>query len=200
MTRTTQSSILLVDNQKHKRETMAVLLAMEGYQVSTATHGLDALHRLELAAPNLIISDFTPPHVTTLEFLSVVRDQFPSIPVIAVTAADSDCRVPDCAMVDVFYANEQCRVEDLLLTVAQMIGTPVTRPSTHEALPIRARLRFTAEDSSGTPFFLLTCTACRLSFSCNITQTGIEGLEQTPCPFCTPSFGGDNGVLLPFAS
>ncbi len=46
MTRATQRSIRLVDNQKYMRDTMAVLLDMEGYRVSTATHGLDALPRL----------------------------------------------------------------------------------------------------------------------------------------------------------
>ena len=129
MTHTNQRRILLVDHQKHMRETMAVLLNMEGYQVSTATHGIDALDRLELTAPDLIISDLTPPRSAALEFLSVVRRQLPSIPVIAVSAAaDSDYCFPADAMADVFYVKEKCRVDEFLRTVAQMIHTPVVRP------------------------------------------------------------------------
>jgi CheY-like chemotaxis protein len=129
MTHTNQRRILLVDHQKHMRETMAVLLNMEGYQVSTATHGIDALDRLELTAPDLIISDLTPPRAVAEEFLSVVRRQLPSIPVIAVSAADdSDYCFPADAMADVFYVKEKCRVDEFLRTVAQMIHTPVVRP------------------------------------------------------------------------
>ena len=198
MTRATQRSILLVDNQKYMRETMAVLLDMEGYRVSTATHGLDALHRLELAAPDLIISDLTPPRWVALEFLSVVRRQFPCIPVIALSAAD-DSGSPVDTMADAFYSKEQCRVDELFRTVAAMIYSPVTRPTNHDAQSARARIRSTTEDSAGTPFFLLTCTACRQSFPSSITHIGPEGIEQTPCPFCAAGVRYDE-VSLPNAS
>jgi len=199
MARATQRSILLVDNQKYMRETMAVLLDMEGYRVSTATHGLDALHRLELAAPDLIISDLTPPHWVALEFLSVVRRQFPCIPVIALSAAD-DSGSPVDTMADAFYSKEQCRVDELFRTVAAMIYSPVTRPAGREAQSARARIRLTTDDSAGTPLFLLTCTACRLSFSSSIAHIGPEGIEQTPCPFCTAGVRYDDEVSLPIAS
>ena len=129
MTHTNQRRILLVDHQKHMRETMAVLLNMEGYQVSTATHGIDALDRLELTAPDLIISDITPPHAAAFEFLSVVRRQLPSIPVISVSAADdSDYCFPLTRWLMCSMSKEKCRVDEFLRTVAQMIHTPVVRP------------------------------------------------------------------------
>ncbi len=199
MIRPTQRNILLVDNQKYMRETMAALLNMEGYHVSTAIHGFDALRRLDYATPDLIISGLTSPHAASVEFLSIVRRQFPSIPVIAVcTANDSDPFFPASTMVDVSYAREQCSVDELLHTVAQMIHTRVIRPAKHEALSVRIRL--TTEDSSGTLFFLLTCTTCRLSFSLSITQIGLNGVEQTPCPFCTFCVGRVSDVSLSFAS
>jgi CheY-like chemotaxis protein len=53
------------------------LLHKEGYQVTTANNGFDALLKLKEVVPEVIISDLNMPKMSGFEFLSVVRRRFP---------------------------------------------------------------------------------------------------------------------------
>lgn len=77
--------LLVVDDEPGVRETLAMLLQVEGYGVSTAQDGFDALVQLQVMVPALIISDLNMPRMSGFEFLSVVRRRFPQVPVIAMS-------------------------------------------------------------------------------------------------------------------
>ena len=57
----THARILLVDDDPMITELVVDLLSMEGYEVETATNGLDALQRLETQRYDLIITDLHMP-------------------------------------------------------------------------------------------------------------------------------------------
>jgi CheY-like chemotaxis protein len=116
-------SVLLVDDEPCIRETMAMLLNEEGYDVTTAIHGLDALDRIQLAVPDVIISDLNMPQMSGFELLSVVRSQFPSIPVMAMSGdSGPDDWLPQGLAADAFYAKGQCRPDEVLQMVAHLIS------------------------------------------------------------------------------
>ena len=77
--------ILVVDDEPLIRQTSAMVLASNGYEVRTAGDGFEALIELRQALPDLIISDLSMPNMSGFELLSVVRRRFPEIPVIAIT-------------------------------------------------------------------------------------------------------------------
>lgn len=80
----TRHRILIVEDERNVRDTLALILQAAGYTVSTAEHGFDALLQLKNSElPNLIVSDLNMPHMSGFELLSVVRRRFPHIPVIA---------------------------------------------------------------------------------------------------------------------
>jgi CheY-like chemotaxis protein len=62
---------------------LSSLLSTIDYNVATETHGLDVLNKLQSSTPDIIVSDLNMPQMSGFEFLSVVRNRFPSIPVMA---------------------------------------------------------------------------------------------------------------------
>jgi two-component system chemotaxis response regulator CheY len=85
--------ILVVDDDPTSRRLMSHILKREGYDVSTAADGQEALDLLADDPPDLIVTDQIMPGMDGVELLRAVR-QLPvygDIPVIVVTA-NSDVR------------------------------------------------------------------------------------------------------------
>jgi CheY-like chemotaxis protein len=77
--------VLVVDDEPSIREITGLMLQSEGYEVLTATDGLDGLHALNKFRPEVIISDLNMPRMSGFEFLSIVRKRFPQIATIAMS-------------------------------------------------------------------------------------------------------------------
>ena len=82
--------VLVVEDDPNTRDMMRRLLIGEGWTVSVATNGRDALERLSTEHPNLILLDLMMPEMDGFEFLLEFRKEprFATTPVIVVTAAD----------------------------------------------------------------------------------------------------------------
>jgi CheY-like chemotaxis protein len=112
---------------------MTLLLESEGYEVSTAEDGLDALLQLKARAADIIISDLNMPHMSGFELLSVVRRRYPEIPVIAISGAyDSGENVPGGVIADAFYPKGRHRPEELFCAIAQLIENTATCSNTRK--------------------------------------------------------------------
>jgi adenylate cyclase len=81
---------LVVEDNLTDRDMMRRLLAGEGWEVTVASNGREALERLKSEHPNLILLDLMMPEMDGFEFLAEFRKtaKFASTPVIVVTAAD----------------------------------------------------------------------------------------------------------------
>jgi len=87
--------ILVVDDSKDMTELMELLLGAEGYDVAVAADGLEALTKLETESlPNLIFLDHNMAPMDgpsfLIEFERVSPKIFASIPIIMMSAHDSD--------------------------------------------------------------------------------------------------------------
>jgi signal transduction histidine kinase/CheY-like chemotaxis protein len=82
--------VLVVEDDLNAREMMRRLLVGEGWGVSVASNGREALDRLIAERPNLVLLDLMMPEMDGFEFLAEFRKnpKFVSTPVIVVTAAD----------------------------------------------------------------------------------------------------------------
>jgi CheY-like chemotaxis protein len=82
--------VLVVDDDPDLREMMAQLLALEGFDASTAANGRDALDRLDAGPiPQVILLDLMMPVMDGRQFLKECR-RIPAcagIPVIVLSAA-----------------------------------------------------------------------------------------------------------------
>ncbi|HEV8631287.1 MAG TPA: protein kinase [Thermoanaerobaculia bacterium] len=86
---------LLVVDDDDTREALAELLREEGYAVSTARDGAQALEVVERHPPDLVLLDIVMPRTTGLELLGSLRQRWSSaeLPVIMMSAKDQSADV-----------------------------------------------------------------------------------------------------------
>jgi two-component system response regulator MprA len=81
--------ILIVDDEPAVREALARSLEFEGYEVGTATDGLDALEQLESTHPDLILLDVMMPVLDGLAAARRIRAKGDTVPILMLTARDA---------------------------------------------------------------------------------------------------------------
>lgn len=85
-----QAHILVVDDERLDRDLLQVILQSEGYRVSTAASGEDALDSLSRSCPNLVLLDVMMPGVDGYTVAAKIKSH-PStsaVPVILLTGLD----------------------------------------------------------------------------------------------------------------
>jgi two-component system response regulator PilR (NtrC family) len=80
------TTILIVDDEKSMRDFLKILLVKEGYEVTVAGDGEQALAALDKNRIDLVISDIRMPGISGLELLARIKDESEDIPVIMITA------------------------------------------------------------------------------------------------------------------
>jgi two-component system nitrogen regulation response regulator GlnG len=83
--------VLLADDDHAMRGMLESALLRAGFEVESASNGAELLVRLDEAdrdsrPPELIVSDICMPGLTGLDVLTRVRQRFPGVPVILITA------------------------------------------------------------------------------------------------------------------
>lgn len=73
-----RKSILIVDDEAHVLRVLRLNLEREGYLVSTACDGQDALEQLERSLPDVLVTDLQMPRSTGRVLCETVRSRYPS--------------------------------------------------------------------------------------------------------------------------
>jgi len=81
-----QFTLLIVDDEKNIRDGLAEAFQMEGYKALTAGDGQTAMKMLEENYVDLVITDLKMPHISGMELLHYVKQNWPNVPVIIITA------------------------------------------------------------------------------------------------------------------
>ena len=81
-----KSRILVVDDEESIREFLDIMLRKEGYEVTVAEDGARAIELLKKKSFDLIISDLQMPHVTGIALLKHVKESYPDIVFMLITA------------------------------------------------------------------------------------------------------------------
>jgi CheY-like chemotaxis protein len=117
------ASILIVDDDPDMREGLCDVLGDEGYRVTSATDGADAVRCIhEAALPDLIVIDLRMPIMDGYEFLRLrfVDQALRQIPVIVVSAT-LDKRIDDPG---VEVMRKPVELETLLRLVRRQLECP----------------------------------------------------------------------------
>lgn len=81
-----KSRLLVVDDEESIREFLEIMLKKEGYDVTLAEDGLRAKELLAKKSFDMIISDLQMPGMTGIELLKYVKDSYPDITFMMITA------------------------------------------------------------------------------------------------------------------
>ena len=79
------ASVLIVDDEQSIVQSLSGLLSDEGFEVSTAVNGFDALKAIELGSPDLVLLDIWMPGMDGIETLKEIKKFNPQIQVIIIT-------------------------------------------------------------------------------------------------------------------
>ena len=81
-------TILIVDDSKDSRETLAVVLQNAGHTVTCVPNGREALAQVLSDVPDVVLLDLVMPEMDGPSFLEVVRSylRIQSLPVVVLTA------------------------------------------------------------------------------------------------------------------
>ncbi|MBE9179799.1 response regulator [Oculatella sp. LEGE 06141] len=81
--------VLLVDDEAPLRESLTYALEKEGYDVTTAADGADAIKQFHKQVPDVILLDLMLPQIDGMEVCWRIR-AFSDVPIVMLTAKDQD--------------------------------------------------------------------------------------------------------------
>lgn len=130
--------ILLVDDEESIVESIEYALKQEGFEVVCAHNGQDALQKVQLEKPNLIVLDLMLPELSGLEVCRMLRRERNETPIIMLTAKGEEIdRViglevgADDYLVKPFSLRELIARIRALLRRSKSAETDSTQPETH---------------------------------------------------------------------
>jgi len=116
------TTILLVEDEENLHEALKLNLELEGYQVVSATDGMQAVKALQNQYFDLMILDIMLPEMDGIEVLESIRVQNNEIPVLILSAKNTSAdRVLGLKKGADDYLTKPFNLEELLLRVQKLI-------------------------------------------------------------------------------
>jgi len=117
-----KSSILLVEDEENLHEALKLNLELEGYEVTSAYDGSDALKAVQGEYFDLIILDIMLPEIDGIAVIESIRVQNIEVPVLILSAKNSSSdRVLGLKKGADDYLTKPFNLEELLLRVQKLI-------------------------------------------------------------------------------
>ena len=131
--------VLVVDDDKGMREVLEIMLSKEGYQVTSAPGGREALNICQKSKFDVVITDLKMPRVDGIDVLKGIKESSPETMVVLVTAyASGETAVAAMQEGAYDYLEKNFDIEELKLTVRDALKRKgveqVQEPSFNAAL------------------------------------------------------------------
>ena len=115
--------VLVVDDEEDIRETLEMILALEGYDVRTADCGTAAIARSEVEPFDLVITDLKMPGMDGVETLMALKQRHPRLQVIVATGYASSETARRCLSEGAHaYLKKPFDMDELLRLVERAIA------------------------------------------------------------------------------
>jgi CheY-like chemotaxis protein/anti-sigma regulatory factor (Ser/Thr protein kinase) len=118
--------ILVVDDSAVDRKLVAGLLARQpDWSISSCANGREAIERLETPPlPDVVVSDLRMPEMDGLELVETIKDEYPFIPVILLTAKGSEEIAADALRRGAAsYVPKRRLADDLVDTIRRILNS-----------------------------------------------------------------------------
>jgi DNA-binding response OmpR family regulator len=120
------AKILLVEDDSNLREIYGARLEAEGYQITSASDGEEALALAVSERPDLIISDVMMPKISGFDMLDILRTtpETRDVKVIVMTALsqDEDRKRGEELGADKYLVKSQVTLDDVVSIVRELLG------------------------------------------------------------------------------
>lgn len=167
--------VLIVDDEQHLRELGKHILESQGYEVHCAGDGFEALSALKKSLPDMIISDLQMPNMNGFEFLSVVRQRFPAIPVVVISGEFSGVSVPESVLADAIFPKGGYKPAALFEKISELLNELPSRRN-----PAKPKIAAVwVKNDLG--LIVVTCTQCLRTFP---VDEAAKGFNEAKCDFC----------------
>lgn len=118
----TKPTILLVEDEENLHETLKLNLEIEGYEVTSAFDGAEALRKISNEYFDLIIMDIMLPELDGISVTESIRVKNNEVPILILSAKNSSAdRVLGLKKGADDYLTKPFNLEELLLRVGKMI-------------------------------------------------------------------------------
>lgn len=97
------ASVLIVDDEALIRRILSKTLKREGYSVTEAVDGLDALEKMKDVRFDFVISDIKMPNMDGLKLLKEIRSQYPDTYVLLITGNKAEYKADDVMAAGAHY-------------------------------------------------------------------------------------------------
>jgi CheY-like chemotaxis protein/anti-sigma regulatory factor (Ser/Thr protein kinase) len=138
--------VLVVEDSPTQAVELRYLLEDAGFDVDLAVDGIAALSSIHERLPDLIVTDMQMPRMDGLALVEAVKRQYPSVPVVLITAHGSEeiaARALRCGAAN--YVPKRYLARDLTQVVRQIIAMAAPDPERERIIESldETRFRFT---------------------------------------------------------
>ncbi|MRX67219.1 Response regulator receiver domain-containing protein [Flavobacterium resistens] len=120
---TNEKKVMIIENDDMAIEILKFILKKEGYRISVAKDGMNALERIPVILPDLVITTIIIPLKSGLEIINHIKKNFPNIRVIALSSLGEEENTVEEAFelgVDDFIA-KPFNPNELLLRIKRLL-------------------------------------------------------------------------------
>lgn len=117
-----KSRILVVDDEESIREFLEIMLRKEGYEVTCAEDGQKALDTIKKKSFDLVISDLQMPNMTGIELLRHVKDQYPEMLFMMITAFGTTETAVEAMKLGAYdYITKPFKIDEVRIVIANAL-------------------------------------------------------------------------------
>lgn len=117
-----KAKILVVDDEESIREFLEIMLKKEGYEVTLAEDGLKAKELVQKKSFDMIISDLQMPNMTGIELLKFIRQNYPEIIFMMITAfGTTETAVEAMKMGAYDYLTKPFKIDEVRINISNAL-------------------------------------------------------------------------------
>lgn len=117
-----KAKILVVDDEESIREFLEIMLRKEGYEITLAEDGLKAKELIQKKSFDMIISDLQMPNMTGIELLKYVRQDYPEMLFMMITAfGTTETAVEAMKMGAYDYLTKPFKIDEVRINIANAL-------------------------------------------------------------------------------